>query len=60
MADITFIVTDSSMKHDYLFIGLDNFSEAEIIGNTFYWLTSLFIGGEHVLIKPILQQASRK
>ena len=24
------------------------FSEVEIIGNTFYWLTSLFNGGEHV------------
>ena len=52
MADITFIVTDSSMKYDYLFIGSKllkiTFSEVEIIGNTFYWLTSLFTGCENV------------
>ena len=44
MADITFIVTDMITYSLALKI---TFSEVEIIGNTFYWLTSLITGGEH-------------
>ena len=59
MADITFIVTDGSMKHDYLFIGLDHlfgsrdhwqyyFLLADITfhwrGTLLYWFRSLFTG----------------
>ena len=54
MADITFKVTDSSMKHDYLFIVLDNFFGSRdhwkyilLVEITFHWREHFCTGSDH-------------